>query len=87
MLERIPLDRDEALLSWPRRLLHSAPLVKGSASLRWRCVSMSRARLRELVVRFAIGSALTLAVFFLALWLLPYETFTPFPFPRFPGFF
>jgi hypothetical protein len=33
MLERIPLDRDEALLSWPRRLLHSAPLVKGSVAL------------------------------------------------------
>jgi hypothetical protein len=48
---------------------------------------MSRARLKELVVLFAIGSALTLAVFFLALWLLPFETFTPFPFPRFPGFF
>jgi len=48
---------------------------------------MSRARLRELVVLFAISSALTLAVFFLALWLLPIETFTPFPFPRFPGFF
>jgi hypothetical protein len=48
---------------------------------------MSRARLRELVVLFAICSALTLAVFFLALWLLPFETFTPFPFPRFPGFF
>jgi hypothetical protein len=48
---------------------------------------MSRARLRELVVLFAISSALTLAVFFLALWLLPFETFTPFPFPRFPGFF
>jgi hypothetical protein len=48
---------------------------------------MSRARLRELVVLFAIGSALTLAVFFLALWLLPFETFTPFPFPRFPALF
>jgi hypothetical protein len=48
---------------------------------------MSRAQLRELVVLFAVGSALTLAVFFLALWLLPFETFTPFPFPRFPGFF
>jgi hypothetical protein len=48
---------------------------------------MSRARLRELVVLFAISSALTLAVFFIALWLLPFETFTPLPFPRFPGFF
>jgi len=33
------------------------------------------------VVLFAISSALTLAVFFLALWLLPFETFTPLPFP------
>ena len=48
---------------------------------------MSRAQLRELMVLCAVGSALTLAVFFLALWLLPFETFTPFPFPRFPGFF
>jgi hypothetical protein len=48
---------------------------------------MSRARLSELMVLFAISSALTLAVFFLALWLLPFETFTPFPLPRFPGFF
>ena len=45
------------------------------------------ARLRELAVLFGIGSAVTLAVFFLALWLMPFETFTPFPFPRFPGFF
>jgi hypothetical protein len=42
---------------------------------------------RELMVLFVVGSALTLAVFFLALLLLPFETFTPFPFPRFPGFF
>src|SRR5262249_61686750 len=47
---------------------------------------MSRARLRELVVLFAISSALTLAVFFLALWLLPFEAFTRFPLPRFLGF-
>jgi len=47
---------------------------------------MSRAQLRELVVLFAVGSALTLAVFFLALWLLPFERFPPFSFPRFPGF-
>jgi len=53
-------------------------------SLRWRC--MNRDRLRELILLLAIGSALTVAVFFLALWLLPFETFTPFPFPRFPGF-
>ena len=46
-----------------------------------------RARPRELVVLFGIGSVVSLAVFFLALWLLPFETFTPFPFPRFPGFF
>jgi uncharacterized membrane protein len=46
-----------------------------------------RARLRELVVLFGIGSVVTLAVFFLALWLLPFGAFTPFPFPRFPGFF
>jgi hypothetical protein len=32
------------------------------------------------VVLFAIGSALTLAVFFLALWLLPFERFPPFSF-------
>jgi hypothetical protein len=32
---------------------------------------MSRARLRELMVLFVVGSALTLAVFFLALFLLP----------------
>jgi hypothetical protein len=48
---------------------------------------VSRAQLRELMVLFVVGSTLTLAVFFLALWLLPFETFTPFPFPRFPGFF
>jgi uncharacterized protein involved in response to NO len=48
---------------------------------------MSRAQLRELMVPCVVGSALTLAVFFLALLLLPFETFTPFPFPRFPGFF
>jgi hypothetical protein len=48
---------------------------------------MSRSQLRELMLLFVVGSALTLAVFFLALLLLPFETFTPFPFPRFPGFF
>jgi hypothetical protein len=47
---------------------------------------MSRAQLRELMVLFVVGSTLTLAVFFLALLLLPFETFTPFPFPRFSGF-
>jgi hypothetical protein len=50
-------------------------------------VIMSRGQLRDLTVLFVVGSALTLAVFFLALFLLPFETFTPFPFPRFPGFF
>jgi hypothetical protein len=44
---------------------------------------MSRPQLRELMVLFVVGWAVTLAVFFLA----PFETFTRFPFPRFPGFF
>jgi len=48
---------------------------------------MSRVQLREFMALFVVGWALTLAVFFLALLLLPFETFTPFPFPRFPGFF
>jgi len=48
---------------------------------------MSRAQLREVMVLVVVGSALTLAVFFIALLLLPFETFTPVPFPRFPGFF
>jgi len=48
---------------------------------------MSRAQLRELMVLFVVCSTLTLAVFFLALLLLPFETFNPFSFPRFPGFF
>jgi hypothetical protein len=48
---------------------------------------MSRAQLRELMVLFAVCSTLTLAVFFLALLLLPFERFNPFSFPRFPGFF
>jgi hypothetical protein len=47
---------------------------------------MSRAQLRELVMLFAICSALTLAVFFLALWLLPFERLPLFSFPRFSGF-
>src|SRR5262249_29778375 len=46
-----------------------------------------RAPLRELMVLFGIGSVVTLAVFYLALWLLPFGVFTPFSFPRFPGFF
>jgi hypothetical protein len=41
---------------------------------------MSRAQLREFMVLFVVGSALTVAVFFLAHWLLPFQTFTPFPF-------
>ncbi len=44
---------------------------------------MSRAELTELMVLFVVGSALTLAVFFLALWLLPFERFPPFSSPRF----
>jgi hypothetical protein len=48
---------------------------------------MSRAQLRELMVLFVVSSTLTLAVFFLALLLLPFETFPLFFFPRFPGFF
>jgi hypothetical protein len=47
---------------------------------------MSRAQLRELVVLFVVCSAVTLAVFFLALWLLPFERFPSFSFSRFPGF-
>jgi len=46
---------------------------------------MSRAQLRELTLLFVICSALTVAVFFLALWLLPFETFARFPVLRFPG--
>jgi hypothetical protein len=45
---------------------------------------MSRAQLREFMALFVIGSALTAAVFFLALWLLPDQPFTTFLFPRFP---
>jgi hypothetical protein len=46
---------------------------------------MSRAQLRELTLLFVVSSALTVAVFFLALWLLPFETVTRFPTLRFPG--
>jgi hypothetical protein len=45
-------------------LLHSAPLVNWASAAALALHVMSRARLRELVVLFAIGSALTLAVFF-----------------------
>ena len=48
---------------------------------------MSRAQLRDFMALFVVGSALTVAVFFLALWLLPEQPFIPFSFPRFPGFF
>jgi hypothetical protein len=68
-----------------RTRLVLAPLLFFAAALVFHV--MSRAQLRELMVLFVVGSALTLAVFFLALFLLPFETFTPFPFPRFPGFF
>jgi hypothetical protein len=75
-------------LSEAGALAHHTSLAMDIAGARIsRLFVMDRARLRELIVLFVIGSALTLAVFFLALWLLPFETFTPFPFPRFPGFF
>jgi hypothetical protein len=45
---------------------------------------MSRAQLREFMALFVIGSALTVAVFFLAPWLMPDQPFTPFLLPRFP---
>jgi hypothetical protein len=38
---------------------------------------MTRARLRELAVLFVVSLALALAVFFLALWLLPLQTLPP----------
>jgi len=47
---------------------------------------MSRAQIRELVALLAVGSTLTVVVFFLALWLLPFERFPIFSVPRFPGF-
>jgi hypothetical protein len=46
---------------------------------------MSRPQLRDHAA-VCDSSALTVAVFFLALWLLPFQTFTPFLFPRIPGF-
>jgi hypothetical protein len=48
---------------------------------------MSRAQLREFMALFVIGSALTVAVFFLALWLLPEQPFIFFSFPRLTGLF
>jgi hypothetical protein len=47
---------------------------------------ISRDQLREIMALFVVGSALTVAVFFLALWLLPFERFPPFSFPKFPAF-
>jgi hypothetical protein len=47
---------------------------------------MSRAQVREITVLFVVCSALTLAVFFLALWLLPFEMIPPPSFPKFPAF-
>jgi hypothetical protein len=41
---------------------------------------MSRAQLREFMVLFVIGSALTVVVFFLAIWLVPFQAFAPFLF-------
>ena len=48
---------------------------------------VSRAQLREFMALFVIGSALTVAVFFLALWLLPEQPFTPSLFQRIPALF
>jgi len=42
---------------------------------------MSRAQLRERTLLFMVSSALTDAVFFLALWLLPDKPFTTLSFP------
>ena len=41
--------------------------------------------LREFMALFVIGSALTVAVFFLPLWLLPDKPFTTFLFLSFPA--
>jgi hypothetical protein len=46
---------------------------------------VSRAQLKEVMALFVIGSALTVAVFFLALWLLPFDRSPPFSFPKFPA--
>jgi hypothetical protein len=71
-----------------RCLAHHTSLAMDIAGARiLRLLVMDRARLRELIVLFVIGSALTLAVFFLALWLLPFETFTPFSLPAISGVF
>jgi hypothetical protein len=47
---------------------------------------MSRAQLTELMVLFVVGSALTLAVFFLALWLCRLRGFLRFLPRDFLGF-
>ena len=74
-------------VAWGSGQCGRPPTVKNFlAPPRWLHV-MSRAQLRELMALFLVGSALTLAVFFLAFLLLPFETFSPVPFPRFPGFF
>jgi hypothetical protein len=46
----------------------------------WKEAAPERAQLREFMVLFVIGSALTVAVFFLALWLVPFQAFAPFLF-------
>ena len=61
-------------------------LVLGSDRAALALRVMSRAQIRELVALFAVGSTLTVVVFFLALWLLPFERFPIFSVPRFPGF-
>src|SRR6266849_1664591 len=43
--------------------------------------------LRQVLCKDVGHRSASLAVFFLALLLLPFETFNPFSFPRFPGFF
>ena len=69
------------------RFAHHTSLAMDIAGARiLRLLVMDRGRLRELIVLFVIGSALTLAVFFLALWLLPFETLPRFPSRDFPGF-
>jgi hypothetical protein len=47
---------------------------------------MSRAQLREFMALFVAGSAVTVAAFFLALWLLPEQPLSPFLSRDFLGF-
>ena len=68
----------------PARISRAGVAPRRLAGLALALHLMSRAQLRELTALFVIGSALTVAVFFLALWLLPDQPFTAFPFPRFP---